>query len=118
MTAKKLILVVDDDVDVRETLCEVLGDEGHEVACCANGREALKTLREHKDEVCLVLLDLMMPVMNGWDFRREQLADPAIAGVPVVVISAAPEGTEGLQAPVLSKPVTLDKVLQQVAAVC
>jgi len=81
------ILVVDDDPDIRESLREVLEDEGYAVACVGNGREALDYLhREPRPRV--ILLDLMMPVMDGGQFRREQKRDPAIADIPLIVITA------------------------------
>ena len=86
-----LILVVDDDFELRDSLCAALEEEGFAVAGAGNGREALDYLRrdsfrEHRP--CVVLLDLMMPIMNGWEFRAEQRRDPAIASIPVVVLSA------------------------------
>jgi CheY-like chemotaxis protein len=82
---------VEDDPDIRETLSEALGWEGYDVTTAANGLEALQLLRggQHAD---IVLLDLMMPVMSGWEFRRVQLDDPALAGIPVVVLSASSPG--------------------------
>jgi len=81
------ILVVDDDPDIRDSLREVLEDEGYSVACVGNGREALEYLhREPRPSV--ILLDLMMPIMDGWQFRREQKRDPAIADIPLIVITA------------------------------
>src|SRR5579862_4602951 len=65
------ILIVDDDPDIRDSLKEVLEDEGYEVNGVANGREALDYLRK-SPRPCVILLDLMMPVMDGWQFRREQ----------------------------------------------
>ncbi len=116
---KHLILVVDDDETVRETMCELLADEGHQVACCENGAEALALLRQSADKVCVVLLDLMMPVMNGWDFRREQLADPGIAAIPVVVITASPDVGDGLgNVRMLRKPLAIEKVLNEVQGLC
>ena len=72
---------------IREALTEILEDEGYKVAGAANGQEALEYLRQ-RPQPNLILLDLMMPVMNGWQFRQEQQLDPALAGIPVVVISA------------------------------
>jgi len=81
------ILVVDDDPDIRDSLREVLEDEGYSVACVGNGQEALDWLhREPRPRV--ILLDLMMPIMDGWQFRREQKRDPAIADIPLIVITA------------------------------
>lgn len=87
MPARKLILVVDDDPDIRELLLQVLLDEGYRAAGASNGREALDYLRR-SDLPSLILLDLMMPVMNGWQFRDEQRLDPRLGAIPVVVISA------------------------------
>jgi len=81
------ILVVDDDPDIRDSLREVLEEEGYAVACVGNGREALDYLhREPRPRV--ILLDLMMPIMDGWQFRREQKKDPVIADIPLIVITA------------------------------
>jgi CheY-like chemotaxis protein len=83
-----LIMVVDDDDDIRETLAAVMEEEGFVVLKAANGAEALLQLRSGA-RPCLIVLDLMMPVMDGWKFRAEQRADPELASIPVVVLSAA-----------------------------
>ena len=80
--------MVDDDPDIRDSLREVLEDEGYEVACVGNGREALDHLKTASPRPCVILLDLMMPVMDGWQFRREQKQDADIADIPLVVITA------------------------------
>ena len=80
------ILVVDDDADIRETLVEVLEFEGYVVVGAANGKEALEQLRRRP--VSVILLDLMMPVMDGFEFRTAQLDDPRLSDIPVVVVSA------------------------------
>ncbi len=86
-----LVLVVDDELDIRQALAEVLAFEGFEVAAACDGQEALDKARALHPR--LVLLDLMMPRMNGWEFRRAQQHDPAVARIPVLVISAfAPQG--------------------------
>ena len=82
-----MILIVDDDDDLQDALSESLESEGHEATCVSNGQEALDYLKSGKP-VCVILLDLMMPVMNGWEFRREQLEDAALARIPVVVLTA------------------------------
>jgi CheY-like chemotaxis protein len=84
--AKKRILIVDDDHDIRESLAEVLAEVGFQVTTVANGQEALAELE--REPVTAVLLDLMMPVMDGWQFREEQRRRPALARTPVIVISA------------------------------
>jgi signal transduction histidine kinase len=83
----KSILVVEDDVDIRESLLGLLREEGYQATACANGLEALEHLRVgHRADA--ILLDLMMPVMDGWQFRVQQKQDPRLAVIPVVVISA------------------------------
>ena len=81
------ILIVDDDVDIRATLADFLEDEGYTVSAVANGREALAYLKENLS-TSVVLLDLMMPVMDGFKFRVEQKTDPELASIPVVVMTA------------------------------
>jgi CheY-like chemotaxis protein len=114
----KPILVVEDDADIREALVGILRDEGFTVVEAAHGEEGLAQLRAHGP--ALILLDLMMPIMNGWQFRQAQLADPAIAGVPVVVISAdasVRDKAASLGATAfLRKPIDLDKLLEIVGA--
>lgn len=82
------LLIVDDDADIREVLTEVLEDEGYDVRHAANGRDALDQLKQWADLPCLILLDLMMPVMDGWQFRNAQLQDAKLADIPVVVLTA------------------------------
>src|SRR5215831_14277797 len=81
------VLLVDDDASSVEALSELLKLAGHDVVCADNGREALDRLHE-KGRYCVILLDLMMPVMNGYEFREEQLKDPSIAKIPVIVVTA------------------------------
>ena len=82
------IFIVDDDNDVRNALAELLEAEGFSVDGAPNGREALARLRGGVHPA-VILLDLMMPGMDGWDFRHEQMRDPDLASVPVVIVSAA-----------------------------
>lgn len=81
------ILLVEDDADLRESLCKVLEESGYEVDGVRNGREALEYLRREQPP-CVVLLDLMMPVMTGWEFRDAQRGDPALSDIPVVILTA------------------------------
>jgi CheY-like chemotaxis protein len=85
------VLVVEDDSEQRETLCAMLDFEGFGHTEAANGREALDYLAK-SEAPCVVLLDLEMPVMNGWEFRTEQLADDRLSRIPVVVVTANDEG--------------------------
>ncbi len=81
------VMVVEDDRDVREILREILEDAGYSVSWAANGREALAHLKRGRAPQ-VILLDLMMPVMDGLEFRTAQREDPSLAPIPVVVISA------------------------------
>jgi CheY-like chemotaxis protein len=91
------ILIVDDDSDVRAALSELLEAEGFSVEGVPDGREALVRLRTAKVHPAVILLDLMMPGMDGWDFRTEQMRDPQLAAVPVVIVSASGFSRESIQ---------------------
>jgi CheY-like chemotaxis protein len=108
--ASRRVLVVDDDRDIRELLVELLASEGYEVASAADGRRALAEARSRRPDV--ILLDLMMPVMSGWEFREAQLRDPELAGIPVVVVTAFEDSLEG--AVLLRKPFLVEDVLDAV----
>jgi CheY-like chemotaxis protein len=115
-----VILIVDDDEDVRDSLRLVLEGEGCAVETVTNGLEALRYLRSH-GAPCLVLLDLMMPIMNGWDFLVEKDADPTIAQVAVVVVTAAGEAQVRALAgnrQVLPKPLKVEDLLAAVKQQC
>lgn len=118
LDSKPRILVVEDDFDIRDTLAQILEAEGYAVSGAANGAEALQVLA-NESAPALILLDLMMPVMNGWQFRTEQLKDPALAEIPVVVISAdAGVGQKAAAigaADSLKKPVPLETLLDVVS---
>jgi CheY-like chemotaxis protein len=115
------VLIVEDDVDAREFLRTYLGQAGYETRSAANGREGLQQLRAHRP--LLVLLDLSMPVMNGWEFRTAQqaLTDRGLANVPVVVTSALSDCREHAAAlgalAVLPKPIDFDRLLHIVGSV-
>jgi CheY-like chemotaxis protein len=87
MTRSGTVMIIDDDVSIREAIGAVLEDEGYLVVCAENGRRALEVLREIPPPD-LLLLDLMMPVMNGWEFLSALEADRFLCGLPVVVVSA------------------------------
>jgi CheY-like chemotaxis protein len=109
------IYVVDDDTDLRETLGELLEEEGYRPRLCENGRVALDRLRGG-DRPGLILLDLMMPEMNGWQFREAQLEDPRLRDIPVVVMTAS-RGFEGhpiTASEVLYKPIGLGELIEAV----
>ena len=116
MVARR-VLVVDDDPALREILHATLTDDGYETRTATSGAEALASLQTWRPE--LILLDLMMPDGDGWSFRRGQLADPTLATIPVVLVSAAltleREGEKLGVAAVVAKPYDLGTVLTLVA---
>ena len=83
------VLLVEDDEDIRASVGEILRDEGFEVIAATDGNDALRLLRAANELPRLILLDLMMPVMDGWACRTAQLADERLAQIPVVILSAA-----------------------------
>lgn len=83
------VLVIDDDVDLLDAICEVLRDAGYLVSSAGNGFEALRVLAD-QPLPDLILIDLMMPIMDGYSFRQVQLADPRLAAVPTIALSAGP----------------------------
>lgn len=95
---RKQVLVVEDDDEVREFLCALLQAAGWEALGAANGREALELLRAMHGLPDLILLDLMMPVMTGPQFLAERRGDPALAGVPVVIVSSEYESSHRAEA--------------------
>jgi CheY-like chemotaxis protein len=107
------ILVVEDDAATCRSMQRLLEGAGYPVACAANGLEALDHLRRSGPPL-VILLDLAMPVMSGWQFRREQRRDPALAPIPVIVVSGEadlPRAAASLGAAHLPKPVEVDALL-------
>lgn len=114
------ILVIEDNDDVRDMMAVTLELEGHRVVTASNGREALHLLH-HGVEPCMILLDLMMPVMNGWEFQKAVAREPQLRDIPIVVVSAT--GTDGeldrtQAAVVLPKPIDVDRLLNVVEDLC
>ncbi len=109
------ILVIEDDSDVRALMVEALSRGGHVVEDASDGVEGLQCAREHRPD--LILLDLMMPTMDGWAFLEEQKRDRRLANIPVVLVSGCPEEkVEDLEADgYLRKAEDLDEVLELVA---
>jgi len=109
------VLVIDDDQDIRTTIQDVLEDQGFVVESAANGREALEMLMGDASSPALILLDLMMPEMDGWAFRREQRKVPWLMTIPVVLFSGHLDGgaaAAGLDvAATMSKPMRLDDLV-------
>ena len=116
---RSTVLVVEDDVDTRDMLEQFLQMEGFSVETAANGKLALDRLHGGA-HACVIVLDLMMPVMDGWQFRREQVRSEALANIPVIVVSAAGrDRLEQIDADAyLSKPVDLDELLSRVTEYC
>jgi two-component system response regulator MprA len=112
----KTILLIDDDTDTRDVLADALAEEGYRVEVAANGREGLRVLTGEHDRPDAVLLDLMMPEMDGWMFRAEQRKVPALASIPVIAFTAyllTPDAEEQLGASaILNKPIHLGDLLQ------
>lgn len=116
------ILVVEDDGAIRQTVAELLEEEGYEVACAVNGADALAQL-ERSAVPALILLDLTMPVMDGWTFRASQRRDPRLAAIPTVVLTAShaadPHAVDDLApAAFLPKPFDLDRLIDTVHRLC
>jgi CheY-like chemotaxis protein len=116
------VLVVEDDSEVREILVELLEDHGYRATAAANGLEALQRLRGDGFRPCVIILDLMMPVMDGATFWTEKQRDPALADIPVIVLSAHRHAFEeadltGVKR-FLAKPVDLHRLLGVVGEEC
>jgi CheY-like chemotaxis protein len=116
-----LVLLVEDDLDLRETTALLLEDEGYQVCAVQNGREALNQLLDGPLPG-VILLDMLMPVMNGWEFRAQQQRDPRLAAIPVVVVTASRDHLPSSLFPdgsaVLRKPFDLDDLLANVQRYC
>jgi CheY-like chemotaxis protein len=113
------VLVVDDDSAIRRMIELLLHSEGYETQSARDGAEALVMMRQRRP--ALVLLDIHMPIMDGWEFRRRQLGDPALADVPVVCITGIVH-TEDVERilglPCLRKPLHFPSVIRTVEKLC
>ena len=111
----KSILVVDDDPDIRHSLTEILVDEGYDALTAGNGREALSMIRANHLP-SLIVLDLTMPIMDGYEFLIEQRRDDALAGIPVVVVTAdiKKRADELGVAAVIAKPFSVRELLEKI----
>ena len=123
MTAvsNKHVLLVEDDPELREALAQVLSDEGYRLSGVRNGLEAIRSLQDG-DRPGVILLDLSMPVVNGWEFRIHQKRTPSMADIPVVVITAGHYSREEIAwlepAAFLQKPIDLQRLLDTVRRYC
>jgi two-component system, sensor histidine kinase and response regulator len=110
----RTVLVVDDDEDIRESLRDALIDEGYSVAVASNGREALGLLAD-LPRPCVVIIDIIMPVMSGAELYAAMLASPALATIPVLISTSDPSRAP-VGVPIMKKPVNLDRLLTTIAA--
>ena len=113
---RKIVLIVEDDPDSQIQLAELLTDDGFRVLVASNGQEALTVLEQVRPH--LILLDLMLPIVSGWEVMAALAADPDLAGIPVVVLSAYGAQMPRGVACVLSKPISLDQVLAAIRNHC
>ncbi len=112
------VMIIEDDDDIRESIEQVLEDHDVPTMSAANGEIALQRLRAAEEQPCVILLDMMMPVMDGREFRSRQQADPTLARIPVVVLSAHVTGDRAaaeMQADgYLKKPCDLATLLAEI----
>jgi CheY-like chemotaxis protein len=113
--ANRTILLIEDDRDICEIVAHVLQEEGYDTVTVPNGAEGLKLLRAKEVRPFVIVLDLMLPVMDAWQFRAEQAQDARIAGIPVVIFSANPKIAQHADslgaAAMIRKPPNLDEFL-------
>jgi CheY-like chemotaxis protein len=120
-TAGKNVLVIDDDHDIRDLVVFYLNTNGYQATGASNGEEAIAHLQAaaHTD---LIILDLMMPIMDAWEFRNMQQQDPAIGQIPVVLISATDEVSYEVEplaaAGFIRKPIDFNHLLATVEQHC
>jgi two-component system response regulator MprA len=119
---RECVLIVEDDPDIRSALSALIASAGYPTLEAEHGREALDQLSSERSRVCLILLDLFMPDMDGWAFRAEQSSDPEIAGIPVVVVSADAEAARRAVTPgvvaAMTKPVDFERLLRIIGQHC
>jgi DNA-binding response OmpR family regulator len=116
--ATPLIMIIDDDAAVRSALSDLLQEQGYRVVAVADGREGLRHL-SRQEPPRLILLDLMMPAADGWQFRAEQLMNPTVASIPVIIITAlASNVTQALGLEVVGKPFDIRRLLSLVQRHC
>ena len=118
----KTVAIIEDDIGIRDTLAEVLEDEGYRVVAADHGRDALERLEREAEAPCVILLDLMMPVMDGWAFREAQKRHPVLAPVPIIVMTADPRAKDkaaalGAQTH-MGKPLDLEQLLRAIHQYC
>ena len=122
MSALHPVLVVEDEEMIRESIVEILEDSGYQPIAAVDGRDALAKLKTANPRPCVILLDLMMPGMNGWSFRERQRGDPELAPIPVIILSANPDLARNARdldvADYLEKPLRVAALLERVRHHC
>lgn len=114
------ILLIEDDDSIREITQELLESEGYGVATAANGQAALEKLKAMETLPCLILLDLMMPVMDGWQFMEKKRVDARLNSIPVVAFSALEERkiSAARTDDVIRKPINPDVMIKVIKKYC
>jgi CheY-like chemotaxis protein len=113
------VLVVEDDADLREMMVQMLALEGFDAASAVDGLDALEKLRTSACQPHVILLDMMMPRMNGWEFCRQRALDAAARDIPIVVLSAAPRDSITVDAAaVIPKPFDYQTLLTTIRRHC
>ena len=116
---KPYVLVIDDDEDVRDSITDLLEARGHNVQAAANGRDALEILNA-STAPCMILLDLMMPVMDGWEFAAHLAQDPRLCSIPTCIVTAGgqTQPTPAGVTCIVEKPFRPDDLLAVVERLC
>ncbi|PYR67097.1 MAG: hypothetical protein DMF87_16095 [Acidobacteria bacterium] len=111
------ILVVDDQIDLRDAIAVLLEVEGYDVVDAENGRDALKYLQTHAGNVAAIVLDLAMPVMDGWQFLAERRKDPAVSDIPTIVVTGVSDAKRRQRelgdVTVFGKPFHFDELIRE-----
>ena len=114
---RPMILVVDDQIDLRDALAILLEVEGYDVIDAANGRDALECLRAHPGNVAAIVLDLAMPVMDGWQFLIERRKDPTLRDIPTIVVTGISDAKRRQRelgdVTVFGKPFHFDELIRE-----
>ena len=121
MTRTRPVLIVEDDVDTRDALHELLRAEGFDILTAENGFEAIQKCLSHDDTPCVIVLDDRMPLMNGLEFLAHRERNPRLAGIPVVFISGDPETLRQVAergAMTFRKPFAVDAFIESVREHC
>ena len=121
MATTHQVMIVEDDEEIRESLVDFLEEHGYQTIPAVHGRDALNKLTASNQRPCLIVLDLMMPVMDGSTFRGQQLQDPNLSSIPVLVISAykdVDDRAKALSTMHLKKPLDLRELLRKVQECC